>query len=58
LYAIAKSLEKIEGNIGHLTTGFKRLRVDTYSEADRIRESEEWEQHMQEAVKQNENAGS
>lgn len=44
IYSIAKSLEKIERNIDHLTTGFRRLRVDTYSNEDRDREREELEQ--------------
>lgn len=52
LYAMAKALEKIERNMDHLVTGFKRLRVDTYSEKDRRREREEWEQFRQEATKQ------
>lgn len=44
LYSIAKSLEKIERNIDHLTTRFRHLRVDTYSNEDRDREREEREQ--------------
>lgn len=45
LYAIAKSLEKIERNIDHLATGFRRMKVDTYANEDRNREREESEQH-------------
>ena len=41
LYAIAQAMEKIEKNIDHLTTGFRRLRVDAYSEEDRRKEAEE-----------------
>ncbi|OIR01462.1 hypothetical protein GALL_165530 [mine drainage metagenome] len=44
LHAMADSLEKIERNIDHLATGFRRLRVDMYSEADRSREREEWDE--------------
>ncbi len=58
LYAMAKSLEKIEKNLDHLTTGFKRMRVDIYSERDRRREKEEWEQYRQEATKKNVHTGS
>jgi hypothetical protein len=47
LYAIAKSLEKIERNVDHLATGFRHLRIDTYTEEDRLREKEEWEKHLQ-----------
>ncbi len=54
LYSIAKSMEKIEENVEHLTTGFRRLRVDTYSERDRSKEAEEWEQYRQKATKQSE----
>jgi hypothetical protein len=39
LYAIAQSLDNIEKDIGHLTTGFRRLKTDVYTSADR--ESEE-----------------
>lgn len=53
LYAIAKAMEKIEKNIDHLATGFRRLRVDTYSQMDRSKETEEWEQYRQEVSKQN-----
>lgn len=58
LYAIAKAMEKIERNLDHLTTGFRRLRVDTYSEMDRSKEAEEWEQARQEASKQDEHTDS
>lgn len=47
LYSIAQSLEKIGTDINHLTTGFKKLKVDTYSEEDRLnqrRENEEFRQ--------------
>lgn len=44
LYSIAKSLEKIERNVDHLTSGFRRMKVDTYTNEDREREREEWEQ--------------
>lgn len=44
LYSIAKSLEKIERNAEHLASGFRHLRVDTYTNEDRERDREEWEQ--------------
>ena len=44
LYSIAKSLEKIERNVDHLATGFRRMKVDTYSNEDRDREQDELEQ--------------
>ena len=58
LYAIAKAMEKIERNLDHLATGFRRLRVDTYSEEDRSKEAEEWKQHRQEASRQDEHTDS
>ncbi len=45
LYSIAESLKKIEQNVGHLASGFRHLRVDTYTNDDRRREEEEWEEH-------------
>jgi hypothetical protein len=41
LYAIAQSLERIEKDIGHLTSGFRRLRTDVYTAADRQAEQQE-----------------
>lgn len=55
LYAIAKALEKMEQNIGHIVTGFRHLHVDTYSEKDRRTKAEQWELERQELLKQNEN---
>ncbi|MEQ1779150.1 MAG: hypothetical protein ABL863_11465 [Nitrosomonas sp.] len=51
LYAIVKAMEKIERNLDHLVTGFRRLRVDTFSQTDRAKEAEEREQHRQELSK-------
>lgn len=51
LYAIANALEKIEKNLDHLANGFRRLRVDTYSERDRRKENEEEDRIRQEATK-------
>ncbi len=35
LHLIAKHLEKLQGDIHSLATGFKKLRVDTYTQQDR-----------------------
>lgn len=43
LLAIARSLEKIQSDVHSLTAGFRRLKVDTFSTADRDREHAEWE---------------
>ncbi|MBK7052034.1 MAG: hypothetical protein IPH54_15740 [Rhodoferax sp.] len=49
LHAIAKAMEKMEKNLDQLATGYRRLRVDTYSQMDRSKEAEVWEQYRQEA---------
>lgn len=43
LLKIAKQLESIGKDLNHLTTGFKRLRIDAFSQADRDTESAKWE---------------
>lgn len=45
LYSIAESLKKIERNVDHLASGFRHLRVDTYTTEDRQREEAQWEEH-------------
>jgi hypothetical protein len=47
LEKIARDIEKMRTSIGHLETGWKRLRVDIFSEADRQREEHEREEHVQ-----------
>ncbi|HEY8272027.1 MAG TPA: hypothetical protein VIG33_14140 [Pseudobdellovibrionaceae bacterium] len=56
LYAIAQSLEKIEKNLDHLATGFKRLKTDTYSEKDRRRERQDLEEKMERYQQNNTNS--
>ncbi|MCS5693981.1 hypothetical protein NZK33_18650 [Cyanobium sp. FGCU-6] len=41
LYKIANSIDKIQRDIGHFATGFRRLRIDAYTQVDRDRESNE-----------------
>ncbi len=41
LYVISQSLKKIEETLRHISTGFRRLQVDAYSETDRERETQE-----------------
>lgn len=53
MYSIAKSLEKIEKSLDHLSTGFKRLKVDTYSEKDRHRERQVWEEQLEQHRQKN-----
>jgi hypothetical protein len=35
MYAIAQSLEKLQRDIGHIASGFKRIRADVYTSQDR-----------------------
>ncbi|MFM1900429.1 MAG: hypothetical protein RLZZ216_1005 [Cyanobacteriota bacterium] len=44
LYKIANSIDKIQRDIGHLTTGFRRLKVATYTKDDRDLENDELRQ--------------
>lgn len=50
LYSIAKSLEKMEQNINHLTSGFRRLSVDIYSDNDRRKEAADADRFRREAL--------
>lgn len=54
LYSIAQSLEKIEKNFSHIITGFKKLKVDTYSENDRVQQNKDWEKYRNE-ISENKN---
>jgi len=52
LYSIAKSLEKIQKDVHHFSTGFKRLKVDAYDSADREEEEREREEWRKESMKE------
>ena len=43
IYAIAQNLEKIQTDIHHLVTGFRRIKTDVYTSGDRAREAAEAE---------------
>ena len=43
LYKISKQMESIAKNIDHLASGYNRLKVDGYSQADRDAERAAWE---------------
>lgn len=51
LLLMARALGKIETEVGHLASGFRHLRVDTYTSADRQKEQELWEAER-EAIQQ------
>ena len=48
LYAISLSLEKIQKDIGHIVSGFKRVKTDTYTHEDREREYQDRIQQIEE----------
>lgn len=49
LLTIARHVQKVQEDFHRFATGgFRRLRVDTYSQADRNREHEEWEAQSRE----------
>lgn len=43
LYSIAKSLEKLQQDFGHVVSGFKKINADVYSSKDRKQEREDRE---------------
>ena len=51
LYSIAQSLEKLQKDVGHVVSGFKRIRTDIYTSEDRDVENEAWEKHKEEMAK-------
>jgi len=46
LYSIAQSLEKIQKDVGHLASGFSKLKVHVYNNDDKQRERIELEQRF------------
>ena len=48
---IAKSIESIQKDIGHIASGYRHLRVDTYDSDDRAKIKEEYEKQRSEAAK-------
>lgn len=54
LYSIAQSLEKIQKDINHLSTGFHKLKVHVFDHEDRERERREWEAERQNMIQKKE----
>ena len=54
LYSIAQSLEKIQRDLGHLSTGFHKPKVDIFDHEDRERERLEWEEERQDMIRKQE----
>lgn len=51
LYSIAQSLEKLQKDVGHVVSGFKRIRTDVFLSEDREAEAEEWRKRREEMTK-------
>lgn len=48
MYKISSILEKIQKDIGHFASGFKKLKTDVYTSQDRADERERWEKEWEE----------
>lgn len=49
LYSIAQSLEKLQKDVGHILSGFKRIRTDVYTSDDRAEEEKEMRERIEKA---------
>ena len=49
LYSIAQSLEKLQKDLGHVVSGFKRIRADVYSSDDRAAEKKAMQEQIEKA---------
>lgn len=56
LYSIAKSLEKIQKDISHITSGYKKIGVQIYTAEDRQKEQEERRAFIEETTRGDENS--
>lgn len=52
LYAIAQSFEKLQRDIGHIVSGFKRIRAEVYTSEDREKERKEEEDCIEQLKKE------
>jgi hypothetical protein len=51
LYSIAQSLESLQKDVGHVVSGFKRIRTDVFTSEDRDAENEAWQKYKEEIAK-------
>lgn len=56
LYAIANSLAKLQKDVGHIVSGFKRVKADVYSSDDRKEEREKRDRWYEEQRKKSESS--
>ena len=52
LFKISSQLEKIQRDIGHFASGFKKIKTDVYTSEDRAKEREEWDRRRAEQQSQ------
>ncbi|SDE22180.1 hypothetical protein [Desulfuromonas thiophila] len=57
LHEIASHLKKIKEEIGHFSSGFKKIKADVYTSEDRERERQLWEERRREHEKQKSESG-
>lgn len=57
LFKISKQLESIAKNVDHFASGYKRLRVDGYTQADRDAENAAWEVEKAEFIERQKASG-
>ena len=50
LYSIAQSLKKLQEDFHRISSGFNKLKVETYSHEDRERARAEWEEQRNEML--------
>ncbi len=51
LRKISSHLEKMQKDIGHITSGFKKIKTDVYTRKDRKIEEQEWEENIEQYQK-------
>ena len=56
LYSIANSLEKIQGDFAHISSGFKKISTNIYTSEDRDKEQEARRAFIEGAMKNHENS--
>ncbi|NVK22777.1 MAG: hypothetical protein HWD86_09685 [Kangiellaceae bacterium] len=50
MYSIAQSLKKLQEDVHKISSGFNRVKVNSYTHEDRVREEKEWEEYRNEQI--------
>jgi len=53
MYSIAQSMKKLQEDVHKISTGFSKLKVQSYTHEDREREKKEWEEYRNEQIAKN-----